>query len=511
MLNLGTLTKKALLAGAALAMTFTTACTTTSLPQTYAAARPKAEPARSLTSFSESLSCMDKMFYDYGIRDIRISTNGIPDSTGEIQTGTRDMLIAAVSRMSARSRAFTFIDFEEVAQGYASPADRRLYDRQQGMLTPTYYIRGAITTFDDSVVNDTSGIGINIGGTSIGYNKDVTSSVVGLDMNVGEVQTGLIVPGVASSNRIAVSRRSKALDGSFDVKVDGETVGGFMQGANTKAEGMHTAVRTLVELNAIESLGKLTRTPYWRCLGIHESDPAAAEKALRYFEAMDEAERVEFVQRSLKGLGGYSGDIDGTISSALTESVGAYQAQNSLVATGRIDAQLYASLTGKDVHLAGPGKAAANDPAIAKEAQDRLYISLTDALEFPTYKVGMPLQVKARLNDNAYLYCFYQDGAGSISRIFPNRFQPDALAPSGKALNVPQEGAGFRIVFEQPSAREHVSCFASRTEFGPRLPDALKQADLAPLAVKSMQDLEKAIRAAAPADLAVATSEFLIR
>ena len=85
------------------------------------------------------------------------------------------------------------------------------------------------------------------------------------------------------------------------------------------------------------------------------------------------------------------------------------------------------------------------------------------------------------------------------------------MVASGKALNVPQDGAGFRIVFEQSGAREHVSCFASHTEFGPRLPEALKQADLAPLAVQSMQELEKTIRTAAPADLAVATAEFLIR
>jgi peptidoglycan hydrolase-like protein with peptidoglycan-binding domain len=498
-------------AALALAGLIMAGCAGTPTPQIYAAAIPKAAPIRSLTSFSDSLSCMDDLFYKYGLRDIRITTNGIPDSTGEIQTGTRDMLIGAVSRMSARSRAFTFVDFEEVAQGFNSPADRRLYERQQGMLTPTYYIRGAITTFDDSVTNDTSGFGVNVGGSSFGYNKDQTASVVGLDMNVGEVQTGLIVPGVASGNRIAVTRKSKAFDSSFDVKVDGETVGGFLQDSRTKAEGMHTAVRTLVELNAIETLGKLTRTPYWRCLGVNQSDPAIAQKAFRYFEQMKETERTQFIQRSLAGLGSYSGEIDGKSSANLSEAIGAYQAQNGLTATGRIDAQLYASLSAKDIRLAGAGKATGNDLSPEGDSPERLYISLTDALAFPTYKAGMPLQVKARLNADAFLYCFYQDGAGSIARIFPNRFQPDAQVPGGKVLYVPQEGAGFQIVFEQPGAREHVSCFASRTEFGTRLPDELKQDDLAPVPFKTMAELEKAVRAAAPADLAISSAEFLIR
>src|SRR5262249_52948180 len=102
-------------------------------------------------------------------------------------------------------------------------------------------------------------------------------------------------------------------------------------------------------------------------------------------------------------------------------------------------------------------------------------------------------------------------GAGSIARIFPNRFQPDAQVPGGKALMIPQDENGFRIVFEQAGAREHVSCFASRTEFGTKLPDELKQDDLAPLPFKTMADLEKAARANAPADLAVTSAEFLIR
>jgi peptidoglycan hydrolase-like protein with peptidoglycan-binding domain len=496
--------------GLALAAMLISACTSTP-SQIYAAAQPRAAPSRSQTSFSESLTCMDDLLYDYGIRDVRITTNGLPDSTGEIQTGTRDMLIAAVSRMSARSRAFTFIDFEEVTTGFATPADRRLYDRQQGLLTPTYYIRGAITTFDDSVTNDNVGVGLDVGGSGIGLNREATSSVVGLDMNVGEVQTGLIVPGVASSNRIAVTRRSRAADASFDVEVDGETVGGFMQAAKTKAEGMHTAVRTLVELNTIETLGKLTHTPYWRCLGVSQSDPAAAAKALRYFEAMTDEERVEFVQRSLQGLGKYSGEIDGETSPELAEVVGAYQAENGLLATGRIDAQLYASLVNKDIRLAGDGKAALQNPTLVESGPERLFISLTDTLEFPTYKVGMPLQVRARLNADAYLYCYYQDGSGAISRIFPNRFQPDALVAGGRPLSIPREEDGFVIVFEQPAARERVSCFASRTEFGTRLPAELRLADLTPLPFGTMQELERAVRTVAPADLASNSAEFLIR
>lgn len=505
------LTRLKKIVGAAAAVAMLSACAATP-DQIYETARPKAAPAASITGFSDSLTCMDDMLYSYGIRDIRLTTNGIPDSTGEIQLGTRDMLISAVSRMSARSRAFTYIDFQEVSAGFGPPEDRRFYDRQQSLLTPTYYIRGAVTTFDESVTTDTQGGGLRVGGTGVGANFDQTSSVVGVDMNVGEVKTGLIVPGVASSNRIAVSRRSLAGDASFDVELSGELVGGFLQAARSKSEGMHTAVRTLVELNTIEALGKLTRVPYWRCLGIDQADPEAARAANKYFASMSEIEQIEFAQRSLQGLSLYGGPIDGRINSALSDAVGQYQSSNNLVATGRVDRQLISSLLGRDIKLAGSGKPVAGSGAdFEAVVKERLFISMTDTLEFPTYKVDMPLQMRVRLNADAYLYCFYQDGAGAIARIFPNRFQPDALVEGGKVVKIPDDEAGFRLVFEQAGSKENVKCFASRTEIGVGFPEALKQGDLTPLDYTSLAELEAAIRETAPADLSVNSSEFLIR
>ncbi|MEM7767239.1 MAG: DUF4384 domain-containing protein [Pseudomonadota bacterium] len=478
----------------------------------YQATQPKAEPIAAATNFSDALTCMDDMLYAYGIRDIRLTTNGIPDSTGEIQVGTRDMFISAVSRMSARSRAFTYIDFEEVSAGFGPAPDRRFYDRQQSLLTPNYYVRGAITTFDENVVTDSQGGGLRVGGTGAGANFDASSSVVGLDINVGEVKTGLIVPGVASSNRIAVTRRAFAGDVSFDVEIGSELVGGFAQAARSKSEGMHTAVRTLVELNTIESLGKLTRVPYWRCLGVEQTDPAAEKEASQYFKSMSDRERIEYAQRSLAGLNYYSGAVDGEASPALRDAIGEYQASNNLVASGRVDRQLVSSLLGRDVKLAGKGAPIAGaGPDYDAIVSERLFISMTDTLEFPTYKVEMPLQMRVRLNAEAYLYCFYQDGAGSVARIFPNRFQPNALVPGGRMVKIPDETAGFRLVFEQAGARETVKCFASRTEIGVDFPDALKAGDLTPLPMGDLAVLEAAIREGAPDDLAVSTREFLVR
>ncbi len=476
------------------------------------AQRPNAAPVATRTSFSESLRCMDDLYSAYGVRDVRITTKGIPDATGEIQAGTRDMLISAVSQMSARSRAFTFIDFEQVAEGFGPPPDQRLYAQQTRLVAPAYYIRGSVTSFDEGIVSDTIGGGIRVDGTGGGVNFDRTSSVVGVDMNIGEVATGLIVPGVSAQNSIAVSRRSLGGDVSFDVEILGETVGGFMQAARSKSEGMHTALRTLIELNTIESLGRLVRVPYWRCLGIDQSDPRALARSQNMFGSLSQSERIEFVEKSLSSLGYYNGAVDGEMDRGLKDAIGRYQAENGLTATTGINAQLYASLLGKDFDLKERAEPVTSSKAGYQELiKERLFVSVSDEMGLPVYAPGMTMRVNARLNTDAYLYCFYKDARGSVARIFPNRFQPNALSPGGRLIEIPGRQAGFDIFFDTPGATETVTCFASRDEVGTALPENLKVADLTPLPVSSLADLERIIRQSTTEEVAVTTVDFLVK
>src|SRR3954453_8629502 len=76
------------------------------------AAAPKTPANRNLTSFTDALRCMDDLFLAYGKRDVVVTTAGIPDSTGKVQAGTKEMLISAVSKMSVKSKAITLIDYD---------------------------------------------------------------------------------------------------------------------------------------------------------------------------------------------------------------------------------------------------------------------------------------------------------------------------------------------------------------------------------------------------------------
>jgi hypothetical protein len=96
--------------------------------------------------------------------------------------------------------------------------------------------------------------------------------------------------------------------------------------------------------------------------------------------------------------------------------------------------------------------------------------------------------------EDAYLYCYYQDGSGEISRIFPNRFQPDAFVPARTQVEVPPGGGAFSIRFEQPGASEQVACLAANREVGLLLPPELKRQDLEPLPVRGLDEIAQRFR-----------------
>ena len=106
-------------------------------------------------------------------------------------------------------------------------------------------------------------------------------------------------------------------------------------------------------------------------------------------------------------------------------------------------------------------------------------------------------------SENAYVYCYYSDAAGSVARIFPNRFQPNSYVAGKHSIEVPSRDAPFSIQFDRPGAREEVACVASDRELGLHLPTELKGGDLQPLPVANLDRLLGQFEAIDPKGLKV--------
>lgn len=463
-------------------------------------ARPDASPVRTITSFSASLRCMDHLFQQYGITNRLVTSDGIPDATGEVFAGTKEMLITAISQSSVASNAFNFVDFENdsnITTLGALQSDPNLgLGVPSNFQVPQHYIRGAITQLDSGVIAETASAGVGIPQADIGISTDQIASVISVDVNVGHVSTRQMIPGVSASNSIVVRRSGKSADAGASI----DKLGLNFNLSFNRSEGMHAAVRTLIELSTIEVLGKLTQVPYWRCLEIEQTNPEVEQQARSWFRQMDEEERVTFAQRALKGMDRYDGEVDGQLNNATREAIGAYQSENQQIANGKVDFDLYASLIASDLALGQPPEPeavpAAFEPREGPQVTPNSVNLTTPRGPQNRYFPGEYVQVLVETTADAFTYCYYQDSGNQVVRLFPNRFTPDPLLLAGQPIQLPGP-APFDLIMEKPGVQEQIMCFSSSDELGRFLPTNLQTADLEPMPVNNLQAVAQSFTAAA--------------
>ena len=502
----------------AFAVTFLSGCTTFkewsqeknkhATNEVRIAATPKAEPHKTITNFSDSLRCMDSLFVGYGIKDLTIGAQDIPDATEVVLAGTKDMLISSLSTMSIKSRAVKFValgqDLEDVTRFHS-------LHNAKDFTSPDFFLRGAITQVDRGVLENQVSAGVAIKDYGISASADRISSIVALDMNMGLVSNLQIIPGINSSNSIAVIRKGKGADLSGRIK----SVGAVFQVDFTESEGLHHAVRTLVELGAIEIMGKLTQVPYWECLDIETSNTYVQTQIEDWYRSLSREELLKFVQAKLIALNLYDGEVNGYESDELKSVIALYKSKQGLIADSKLNYMLYYKLISEPtpIHteheslltkvieeqqdtVMAPGQ---QPKTIKKEVQQPLALESTrlTPLELlltssrgdkPIYKKGEDAHIHATVSIDSHLYCYYQPSNGQIIKIFPNRFATESRVTAGNTIYVPSNER-FSIKMEQTRSKEQVLCIASYEELEKKMPTELKSKSLQPVSLERLSKI----------------------
>lgn len=223
---------------------------------------PNGAPYKNVTSFSDSLSCMDRLMLARNIRDIPVMVEDIDDKTEAVKTGVRDMLVSAISEMTYRSHGIKLIlygkDSGNLISFLKAANNNKVYES-----LPLYDIQGSISQFDKGVTSVDASIGLfarRDGG--LGASRGSSLSVVALDLNIVSTKDMSVVPGVSSKNSVAIFQRGDSLDADASIN----KFGVYFDINLNRNEGQAQAVRSLVELAAVEIVGKLTQVPYEQCL-----------------------------------------------------------------------------------------------------------------------------------------------------------------------------------------------------------------------------------------------------
>jgi hypothetical protein len=462
---------------------------------------PAQAPFRSITGFTPALRCMDNLFIEYGVRDVAMLVEDIFDQTKKVNAGTRDMLITALSDMTRRSRALRVNAFgrdtTNVISFLASAQRQGAYEA-----VPQYGIKGSISQFDENVLRGQRDLGVGFQPfVNLGISRDAASSVLGIDLSVLSTDDLSILSGVTSRNSVVVLRTGRGADGDAAYHKFGVNFSLSL----SKNEGQSQALRGLVELASIELMGKLTKTPYWTCLGADAGHDEVKHEIDDWFYAMaaDRAELIAYFQNQMRRRGFYQGPIDGEFNPAIDEAIANYRVALGLSRRALLDDVFFrAYLTADHRSVARPAEparhaaaeparsmpvAAAPAPGPAVPARLRLATASGQTV----FKPGEPIGMTVQLSHDAHLYCYLRDESARVTRFFPNRFARDSLVKADQPLSLPGR-LPFELAIRRAGADETITCFAAPQELAARLPAAAFGVDFEPLPVQSLEQVRAA-------------------
>jgi hypothetical protein len=450
---------------------------------------PKEAPSRSITNFSPALRCMDAMMIDYGVYDISILVEDLKDNTGNVKAGAKDMLISAISDMTRRSHAIRLIAFGadsgNLVSFLASANDQSAY-----AVVPLFDIRGSISQLDKSVAAKDASAGINIGaksfGLGFGESKTANASVMALDLAVMKTKDMSVIPGVISKNQIVIFKEGSGSD--IDASVGNIPKLGINFSMNlVRAEGDAQALRNLIELASIELVGRLTKTPYWKCLQVDPNrEEIQSEIYDWYYNLVADQLIVTYFQQQLRNRNFYAGPIDGQFNAQLTDAIKKYQQALGLTPNGNVDQALFVVLLNEPTPPVPTGPpVAAPEAASMKALLDIHFANRSKSV----LQRGEQFQIVVQPSQDAHVACYFQSEDGSIQRFFPNRFVQDSLVKVASPLTLPGS-MPFKLFASNRGRSEKLACFSSPTPMMKNLPAVVKGTDFENLSVRSLQEVE---------------------
>jgi hypothetical protein len=459
---------------------------------------PSDTPFRTVTDFTEPLRCMDSMLIQYGVYDISMLVEDLKDSTNKVKAGAKDMLISAVSEMTRRSQGVRLIAFGSDSGNLVSFLSSA-HSATAYAAVPQFDIRGSISQLDKNVASKDASAGIDVSEVGIGGARTANASIMGLDLSVISTQDYSVLPGVTSKNNIVIYKQGSGVNANASIGKFGLNFSMKL----VRAEGDDQALRNLIELASIELVGKLTKTPYWLCLGADPDKEEIKNEVYDWFyELVADKKIVGYFQRQLHFRNFYNGPTDGRYNADLTQAVIAYQKALGMAPTGNVGLELFSALLNKPVPAAPSLQPAKPAQAVAMSLA---FANGDKQILTPGEEFSVVLTPAA----DTHVYCYYQDERRQVQRIFPNRFRRNSSLKAGEQLHLP--GAmNFKLRASLNGNDEKLACFSSPRNIAKMLPEAVKGVDFEDLPIDSLDSAQDAYAKAAGKSLAKASLDIAV-
>lgn len=489
--------------------------------QSYAPSsdRPSVRPVRAMSSFSDSLQCMDQLMREAQVPTTLITSKQIPDFSTRAPVATKEMIVTALLQMSRVSNVFRYVDYEVdlVRQDTVQNLTNILLNNNQVQLQrPALYFSGAISYVDQNVLNNRGNVGTSASRLETGYSKNRNATVVALELHLGDFRTRTLIPGMDSANEVIIGNGGEGLDLAGRI---GEYGWQFNVGKDY-AQGSGAAVRTLVELAVIELAGKWARVPYWQCLTMEQTHPNFQRQLRDWYDEGAEGVHQGLVKQSLLSKGYLRKNLasDENPTAVFRAAIAKFQADQGMVVTGVVDFVTYERALRDFVSLDEKGnlvrygwRSTQSDPTLmawddatplpsSRKAYGMASVPRTLNLQIENvmngrsqFEVGEQVFISATVSRNAYVACYLSNASGSVIRLLPNAMAR-AYVSANQAIRLPDwmtPNPGYVIETAGPGT-EAVMCVATDDDVSAQLAPVLSMPPFTPLpGVVGLKDVAK--------------------
>ncbi|MEI6423924.1 MAG: cell envelope integrity protein TolA [Lentisphaerota bacterium] len=254
-----------------------------------------------VTRYEDSLDQFGIMLEAYDLQKIRIQSKPIRNQTAEkgLPDDIRVMVETSINKIR---RQITLIPYDPVYYTAEVTTGGQIV-----RTLPDIVIDGGLSEFDKDMIEkerelkaeaevkkgDWGSKADQDGGA--GYKAKSGISRLGLDLHLLNYSNQSAIAGKQASNTVNIRKTQL-----------GWSVGYYFQGCGLsfeytlkKQQGLHSAIRLLVEMSVMEILGKYYDVPYWRCIeGAKPDEPMCARLSEEFTDASD-ATQVAYLKEYL--------------------------------------------------------------------------------------------------------------------------------------------------------------------------------------------------------------------
>ena len=284
------------------------------------------------TNYSDALKRVNSMIAIFHGRPINVYINKITDETASGGKLPRNISTTVQS------------SFNSIGRNIVTMSAINTKKLPKGLV---FIIKGAITEFD---LIEASGSGLDAAGqgTYNGQQGTVDGSLkreskitkLAINFNPVNIRNGNFVPRASTKNKITINQKSSGNELAFSILGSGVGV----NNALTKAQGIHSSITILIELSAVEVLGRLAKYPYWILTGGKvNQDVVAHLKPMFLRDSLSKKIQKVSYLLSLKNT---NIQTTGIMNNTLKQAIIQYKSAHGMSANDIIDTQLYMSLIG---------------------------------------------------------------------------------------------------------------------------------------------------------------------